>query len=45
MYQKCGITEPSWTATGSRTVDKARFDVTKDPADMYVFKVPTLRNV
>jgi cytochrome c peroxidase len=45
MYQKLGITEQYWTATGSRTVDKGRFDVTNDAADMYVFKVPTLRNV
>ena len=45
MYQKFGISEPYWIATGSRAVDKGRFDVTKDAADMYVFKVPTLRNV
>jgi len=45
MYQKFGITEQYWTATGSRTVDKGRFDVTNDAADMYAFKVPTLRNV
>src|SRR5262245_32274737 len=45
MYRKFGITEPYWNATGSHSVDKGRFDVTNDPADLYVFKVPTLRNV
>jgi len=45
MYQKFGLREDYWTATASRTIDKGRFDVTKDPADMYVFKVPMLRNV
>lgn len=45
MYQKFGLVEPYWKATGSKDNDKGRFDVTKDPADMYVFKVPSLRNV
>jgi len=45
MYQKFGLVEDYWKATGSPTPDKGRFDVTKDPADMYVFKVPSLRNV
>ncbi|MCB1174613.1 MAG: c-type cytochrome [Leptospiraceae bacterium] len=27
------------------TADKGRFDVTKNPADLYFFKVPSLRNV
>lgn len=45
MYQKFGLLEDYWKATGSREPDKGRFDVTKDPADMYVFKVPSLRNV
>src|SRR5262249_30503004 len=45
MYQKFGLREEYWTATGSRAIDKGRFEVTKDPADMYVFKVPMLRNV
>ena len=31
--------------TGSTTIDKGRFDVTQNPADMHVFKVPSLRNV
>jgi cytochrome c peroxidase len=45
MYQKFGMVEDYWAATGSRTVDKGRADVTNDPADLYVFRVPSLRNV
>lgn len=45
MYQKFGVKEDYWRATGSTTVDKGRFDVTQDPADLYVFKVASLRNV
>ena len=45
MYQKFGLVEDYWKETHSATVDKGRFDVTKNPADMYVFKVPSLRNV
>ena len=45
MYQKFGLVEDYWKATGSTSIDKGRFDVTQTPADTYVFKVPTLRNV
>lgn len=45
MYQKFGVYEDYWKATGSKEIDKGRFDVTKNPADTYVFKVPPLRNV
>jgi cytochrome c peroxidase len=45
MYQKFGIVEDYWTVTGSRTIDKGRADVTGNPADLYVFRVPSLRNV
>jgi cytochrome c peroxidase len=45
MYQRFGLVEDYWKATGSQMVDKGRFDVTHDPAAMYVFKVPSLRNV
>ena len=34
-----------WKATGSQEIDKGRFGLTNDPADLYVFKVPSLRNV
>jgi cytochrome c peroxidase len=45
MLQKFGVAEDYWLATGSTGIDKGRFDVTKDPADLYVFRVPSLRNV
>jgi cytochrome c peroxidase len=44
-YQKFGMVEDYWKATGSDPVDKGRADVTKDPADLYVFRVASLRNV
>ena len=44
-YQKFGVVEEYWKETRSAAIDKGRFDATKDPADMYVFKVPSLRNV
>lgn len=39
-YQKMGRNNPY-----SDKKDKGRFEVTKDPKDMYFFKVPSLRNV
>lgn len=45
MYQKFGRFEDYWKLTGSKKPDKGRFDVTKNEADLYVFKVPILRNV
>lgn len=39
-YRKIGILEPY-----SNTSDKGRIEVTKDEADEYVFKVPSLRNI
>ncbi len=45
IFQKFGVVEDYWKETGSKQVDKGRFDVTHDPNDMYVFKVPSLRNV
>ena len=44
-YQKFGVVEDYWKETHSQVIDKGRFDVTKNPGDMYVFKVPSLRNV
>jgi cytochrome c peroxidase len=45
MYQKFGVAEDYWKVTGSDPIDKGRFDVTKDPHDLYVFRVASLRNV
>jgi cytochrome c peroxidase len=44
-FQKFGVAEDYWKSTGSPSPDKGRFDVTKNEADLYVFKVPQLRNV
>jgi cytochrome c peroxidase len=45
MFQKFGLVEDYWKETRSPTPDKGRFDVTHKDADLYVFKVPILRNV
>lgn len=44
-FEKFGVVEDYAAHTGSKPVDKGRVDVTKQPDDMYVFKVPPLRNV
>ncbi len=44
-FQKFGVVEDYWKETGSEKPDKGRADVTKNDADLYVFKVPQLRNV
>jgi hypothetical protein len=40
-----GVVEPYWKVTGSQTIDNGRADVTKNPDDLYVFRVASLRNV
>ena len=45
MFQKFGVVEDYWKATGSDPIDQGRAEVTKDPADLYVFRVASLRNV
>ena len=45
MYQKFGTVADYWTETKSTQIDKGRFAATADPDDLYVFKVPMLRNV
>jgi cytochrome c peroxidase len=44
-FRKFGVVEDYWKATGSKAIDKGRYTVTHNLQDMYVFKVPTLRNV
>jgi cytochrome c peroxidase len=44
-FQKFGVVEEYAKLTGSKTPDKGRFDVTRDEADMFVFKTSMLRNV
>lgn len=40
-----GVNDRYWKATGSTVHDNGRFEVTKEEADRYVFKVSSLRNV
>ena len=50
-YQKFGVKEDYWLATGSKpndwhkSIDKGRFHDTKNEADSFMFKVAPLRNV
>ena len=44
-FRKFGEFSDYWKATGSPDVDKGRFLMTNKPADLYTFKVPSLRNV
>jgi len=44
-FHKFGAYADYWTETGVSNPDKGRFDITKDETDLYVFKVPSLRNV
>jgi cytochrome c peroxidase len=45
MYQKFGMMEDYWNATQSEPIDKGRADVTGNGADLYMFRVASLRNV
>jgi cytochrome c peroxidase len=46
MYQKVGVMASYFTDRGHITrADLGRFNVTGDPRDLYMFKVPSLRNV
>jgi len=44
-FQKFGVKEEYWLATKSEPVDPGRYAVTKNEADRYVFRTPTLRNI
>jgi len=44
-FDKFGIYRPYHELTGSTKLDEGRFDVTKNDADRFMFKVPVLRNV
>jgi cytochrome c peroxidase len=43
-FRRFGVVSEYWKATGSQDVDKGRFGVTNDPADLYKFKVSGLRS-
>ena len=45
MFQKFGVFYPYEQYTKSKNVDKGRMEVTKNEADKFMFKVPSLRNV
>jgi cytochrome c peroxidase len=46
MYQTMGVMAPYFADRGHVSrADRGRFNVTGDPGDMYMFKVPSLRNV
>lgn len=44
-FQKFGVVSDYWKETGVANPDSGRADVTKNDADLYVFKVASLRNV
>lgn len=44
-FQKFGVYEEYWKATGSEKVDEGRFEVTGKESDKYFFKTPSLRNI
>jgi cytochrome c peroxidase len=45
LFRKFGLVEDYWKETGSKEMDRGRFDLTHNPDDLYVFKVPALRNI
>ncbi|WP_125722641.1 cytochrome-c peroxidase [Flavobacterium ustbae] len=45
MFQKFGVYGDYAKVTGSKKVDKGLFNLTKKDGDLYMFKVPSLRNV
>ncbi len=45
MFQKFGLFGNYWDYTKSTKIDSGRYDLTKNEADKFVFKVPMLRNI
>jgi cytochrome c peroxidase len=45
LFQKFGATANYWEHTNSKKIDEGKFELTKNEADKYVFKTPSLRNV
>ena len=45
MFQKFGLYGNYWDLTKSSKVDSGRITITKSASDLYVFKVPSLRNI
>lgn len=44
-FQKFGQFEDYWHYTNSKNVDMGLYDITKNEAEKYMFKVPSLRNI
>lgn len=45
LFQKFGLYGNYWEHTKSKKVDEGKFEVTKNEADKYIFKTPSLRNI
>lgn len=45
MFQKFGVYGDYWEYTKSKKIDEGKYEVTKNEADKYFFKVPSLRNI
>ena len=45
MYQKFGLFGNYWEYTSSNRIDSGRYVETKNEADVFMFKVPSLRNI
>jgi cytochrome c peroxidase len=45
MFQKFGVMGDYLGQRGATVADQGRYQATRDPADLHVFKVPSLRNV
>ncbi len=45
LFQKFGLFGNYWDLTKSKKVDEGKFGITKNEADKYVFKSPSLRNI
>lgn len=45
MFMKFGLSTNYWELTNSPAIDSGKYVVTKNEADMFVFKVPSLRNI
>lgn len=45
MMQKFGVYEDYWNHTNSKKIDLGLYDQTKNEADRYFFKTPSLRNI
>ncbi|HTF82790.1 MAG TPA: cytochrome c peroxidase [Cytophagales bacterium] len=45
IFKKFGVHKNYWEITGAHQIDSGRFVVTGKKEDLYVFKVPSLRNI